>query len=413
MLKHNLFLKKFDENYFVAFNTIQPKGVFLLDKAIISQIKECSDYPHGIESSNHDLLKETGLLDTDNLYKSKQTNLDVWIHLTNECNLACDYCYVSKDSSEMSELIISKTFRSLQRVISINNFTNVSIKIAGGEPLLNIRNIEKCLDLVDRLKEKNIGKRININTTIISNGTLVSNKLTEIISHKGIDLIISLDGLEEVNDFRRKFPNGKGSFVIISDNIDNLLSIGIKPYISITVTNDNIEELPSLVKWLLKKEIIFGIGFVRENPKISKNLTPKNEKLIKYMSQVIDIIAENPPLWDFKNSILDKVKFNEPKDKPCLMGDSYIVYNQNGKVAKCQMLTDKTFASIDDKDVLTQLNSKSKNYIPNTSANKKIKCSECPWKYCCAGGCPVLSYYHYERTDRPSPYCEVYKKTHP
>ena len=74
-----------------------------------------------------------GSCDSD---KSVILSLTSWLHLTDRCNLRCDYCYlphVREDmSSETGRAAVDAIFRSAK----INNFKQVKIKYAGGEPLL-------------------------------------------------------------------------------------------------------------------------------------------------------------------------------------------------------------------------------------------------------------------------------------
>lgn len=45
------------------------------------------------------------------LLKKKPTHLSVWFHITNQYNLRCTYCYVSKTSDKMSDETVCKAIK--------------------------------------------------------------------------------------------------------------------------------------------------------------------------------------------------------------------------------------------------------------------------------------------------------------
>ncbi len=50
----------------------------------------------------------------------------------------------------------------------------------------------------------------------------------------------------------------------------------------------------------------------------------------------------------------------------------------------------------------------------NPTVFEKESCDEnCPWRYFCAGGCPLESFHTYGRYDAASSYCEVYRALTP
>jgi uncharacterized protein len=51
--------------------------------------------------------------------------------------------------------------------------------------------------------------------------------------------------------------------------------------------------------------------------------------------------------------------------------------------------------------------------VKNPSVEQKEGCSQCQWKYMCAGGCPQAAYQATGRYDVASPFCEVYKTLYP
>lgn len=84
----------------------------------------------------------------------------------------------------------------------------------GGEPLLEIELIKKCVDYIQKNVE---GKRITFGIT--TNGTLLTGEVLQFLYDNDFSITISLDGPKEDHDACRKFANGKGSFDIVVKNI--------------------------------------------------------------------------------------------------------------------------------------------------------------------------------------------------
>ena len=64
---------------------------------------------------------------------------------------------------------------------------------------------------------------------------------------------ISLDGVGDAHDVQRQFKNGKGSFAWVNRTLDRLIARGIKPFISITVSNRNTAELADVIRYVVER----------------------------------------------------------------------------------------------------------------------------------------------------------------
>ena len=52
---------------------------------------------------------------------------------------------------------------------------------------------------------------------------------------------------------------------------------------------------------------------------------------------------------------------------------------------------------------------KNQEGIENPSVEEKTECNECQWRYRCAGGCPLLTYFSDGGYNKKSPNCNIYK----
>lgn len=344
------------------------------------------------------------------LINSSPTHLGVWMHITNSCNLRCTYCYVYKTSNKMNDEIAINATKKIFQSAKKHGFKKITFKFAGGEPLLELN---KVLSVVNQAKALGLKENINPDFVIITNGVLLSDKICAIIKKNNIRVAVSLDGLGKYHDQTRIFTNGLGTFKYVEKGINNILKHKIPFNVSITITAKNIENIPVLTDYLLKKNIPFAFNFYRENPFVKEELEGDDAKLVSYLKKAYKIIFDNPPRYSMMNGLLDRVSFKRPHLYTCGMGYNYLVIRHDGSLISCQMTQDKPIGSIKDDDLIeTMLKG---NFIrpKGLTVEGKTSCKTCQWRYICCGGCPLLTYDQKGKYNTSSPYCLVYKSLIP
>lgn len=96
------------------------------------------------------------------------------------------------------------------------NTPEVHILLFGGEPLLRMDMIRDLLPYAWQ-KISNAGKRVNFSMT--TNGTLLTENVARFLAKWNVKYIISIDGKQENHDRYRRFPNGEGSWKLITDRL--------------------------------------------------------------------------------------------------------------------------------------------------------------------------------------------------
>ncbi|MBO4838089.1 MAG: SPASM domain-containing protein [Lachnospiraceae bacterium] len=131
------------------------------------------------------------------------------IHLANDCNLRCVYCYAEGGAYHSSQDLMSREMLDRTLDVFFGAYDRISmIQFFGGEPLLNMDLIgyacEKVLGInKERGKETIFG--------LVTNGTLINDRFIELVRKYRIAVTVSYDGTPEVNDRLRIFPNGAGT----------------------------------------------------------------------------------------------------------------------------------------------------------------------------------------------------------
>jgi len=363
------------------------------------------------QMANFGLLQRVGFQNTIDTEKLSSTTLTAWLHLTNECNLRCDYCYLHKTHESMSIERGCQAIDAVFRSAIAQSFQKVKLKYAGGESTLEFDSIVQLHDYANE-QATNLG--IGLTGVVLSNGIGTSEKMIEALRQRNIRLSISLDGVGDDHDVQRRFENGHGSFALVERSLERLIRQNFLPSITITVSQRNIRGLPKVVDYLLERDLPFTINFYRENEHSAsfEDLSFQNDQIISGMKQAFARIENNLPTFSILGTITDRARLDAPHLQPCGVGHSYMVIDQNGNVAKCHMEIERKITDISVADPLKVLQLDMVG-IQNRSVEEKDGCKSCEWRYYCAGGCPALTHRVTGRYDVKSPNCRIYKAIFP
>ncbi len=150
--------------------------------------------------------------------------------VTDDCNLACKYCYIShKNCYTKMDLDTAKKFvDQLLTTDSMRYSEAVILEFIGGEPMMEAELIDKIVDYF-KLTAFMLDHDWywNYRISICTNGVNYSSEPVQCLIKKNYNKIavtISLDGVKEKHDMQRIFPDGSGSFDSINKNVDLWLS---------------------------------------------------------------------------------------------------------------------------------------------------------------------------------------------
>ena len=246
------------------------------------------------------LFCKLGLLYDINISAKKSSVEDVqtlvaWLHITNACNLRCNYCYLQKNHESMSVETSKQAIDAIFRSACKHNMQEVQLKYAGGEASLLI---EQVIALHDYALQKAFEQEIDLEAFIMSNGVFLAQKSMEALRERNIGVMISLDGIGDYHDRQRPFINGKGSFKYVDRTIQKLLAHGITPSLSVTVSQRNLAGLPQLIEYILERDLPFSLNYYRENVYSSSlsDLLFAEQQMIETMRAVFRLIERNLPI---------------------------------------------------------------------------------------------------------------------
>lgn len=422
----HLHLEQIDDEHSAAFNPLSATGVVVLNhdavellqvfrqpRTLIEGVLVNNGLPGGLEAAKQlaalELLQPADAI--PQLQPGKPQTLTAWLHVTNACNLRCPYCYLHKTPDQMElahgRLSIEAIFRSATN----NHFRRVKIKYAGGEATLNMKTVLALHEYATELAKE---QELELDGVVLSNGVALGPKMIEAMKRSRLRLMISLDGVGEVHDAQRPFINGAGSFQHVERTLDRLQLAGLIPTISITITSRNLHGLADTVRYVLDRRLPFTLNFYRDNECATPfvDLAYDEQQIIAAMEEAFAVIETDLPRHSLLGALIDRARLDTPHDRPCGVGQNYLVIDQNGKVAKCQMEIEKTITDVNVHDPLAVVR-RDTIHLQNPSVEEKEGCRTCHWRYWCAGGCPALTYRMTGRFDVKSPNCTIYKALFP
>lgn len=267
---------------------------------------------------------------------------------TNNCNLRCFHCYHNLEGEDHANHIQEQhslmTFDEVRSMIDDLNSTahkwdfKPKFQISGGEPLMR----EDLLDIL------NYTNSLNLETILLTNGTLITSKKAEELYKKNVKrLQISLDGSRNTHN---KIRGRSYAYDRAIEGIRNSANAGILVNVSMTVLQSNKNELEDVI--ISSKDAGAKIvGFQSYVPtghsdtefigaKDTYNLYQNIRKLRKKYNGQIKVL-ETEVLWQIMQWDTKIKKYARASGKflsGCGAGFSGVAVLSNGTVYPCRRL---------------------------------------------------------------------------
>ncbi|MDD2499562.1 MAG: DUF5714 domain-containing protein [Geobacter sp.] len=173
-----------------------------------------------------------------NSYQGRQTLIteqqplnELWLHITDRCNLACSHCLFCSGPDQTRELSLEQITSHLEEasLLGCRLFA-----LTGGEPLVH-PDFKQIIEQILAIPDSRVA--------ILTNGLLAADKLATDWPRDRIHLQISLDGRPEHHDAIR----GTGSCQALEQQLLWLRQQGWQFTVSCCVTRDNAADLTWLV----------------------------------------------------------------------------------------------------------------------------------------------------------------------
>ncbi len=320
-------------------------------------------------------------------------------HLSNICNMQCNYCYVF-ENKPIKPLVMSKE-TAFKAVDMASNSDRAGIIFFGGEPLLHRDLIEDIIKYA-RLKEKNSSCKYFFKIT--TNGFLLDDSFIDLSIKENIFIAISIDGTKNSHNKHRIDNNGVGTYDVIIENARYLLKK--KPYspVLMTINPDTVDEYYEGVKSLYE----VGFSYIICSLNYAANWTEEDMKRLAHQYELLadfyykhTILEDKFYLSPFEVKISSHVNNKTYCHERCELGKKQISIGPDGSLYPCvQFVGDKgyTIGNVEE-----GIDEKRRLDLFFQNEKEKPECDRCAIKARCNHYCACLNKQATGSIDEVSP----------
>ncbi len=334
---------------------------------------------------------------------------DLWLHVTNACNLSCEHCLVNSSPGGTPGGDTAFWLRMIDQglALGVSRFF-----ITGGEPFLR----EDIFEIIDRILEGNTSKTPEL--VILTNGMLFrGSHLKRLAAYDParIQLQISLDGpTAEINNPIR----GNGTFDATIHGIKEVISLGFSPTLTTVVNRANVDHVSGMAK-LASSLGIQNLHFLLSHHRgralgVKPLESPPNSKLLDVFKTTKSLCKEAGITFDNFDTLLAQL-MGPPGVKVDLSNAAYasLCIYADGQVYPSAALAGIPELKMGNPDE-TSLEevwrtAAMAKTIRKGTVQKKTKCKDCYLKYLCGGGDIEHTYLYSGQFLGEDPFSDFYE----
>jgi uncharacterized protein len=309
------------------------------------------------------------------------------LHLANDCNLACKYCFakggdfgLSMGNRRMSWDMAQKTIDWFLKPYK-DSQDNLSINFFGGEPLLNAEVLKKSLIYIQ--KKIDSGDYPFIRLSLSTNGTLLTENIIKILFRHNCIPWISLDASRRAHNKNRVYRDGKGSYDDVVRAIRRLKKVAPRLPIVLCPTfgkNDTFSAMISLQKELKAEQVNFKFEFSMHDKNFlnDEEFYASLERVRKEMTHMYNLCqSKGQPFEILEGRRFYQLHTASSSYMGCGAGKNRVAVSSQGDIYMCSMAIGKTamLGSIRD-GIEPQLQYKVKD-LYNTLSERTSECLNC------------------------------------
>lgn len=353
-------------------------------------------------------------------FKKRETVVKaLCLHVAHDCNLGCLYCFAEEGEYHGRRALMSFEVgkKALDFLIAASgNRRNLEVDFFGGEPLMNWDVVKQLVEY-GRFREADSDKCFRF--TLTTNGVLLDEEIMDFCNREMSNVVLSLDGRREVNDYMRPTRNQKASsYDLIVPKFQQFAAsrTGKDYYIRGTFTRHNLDFGEDV-----KHFADLGFEQMSIEPVVAapaEAYAIRAEDLPAIMVEYDDLAKEYIKRkkegngFDFFHFMID---LNQgpcvaKRLSGCGSGTEYLAVTPWGDFYPChQFVGQEEFlmGNVDTGIVRTDIRDEFK--LCNVYA--KEKCRVCFARFYCSGGCAANAYnFHGSITDAYDIGCEMQKK---
>lgn len=359
-------------------------------KKVIEQIME-NGWPEEAGSDSDslmDCLNQMGYL------HGRTASLEnVYLHVTDRCNLSCVGCYSFVEHRNCRTDLPVETIRSI--VDQIAECGKPGIVISGGEPFLR----KDLKDILQHIRSR------KLETAVITNGTSDRERVRECLPY--IDVLnVSVDGF----DRKTRFIRNEGIMDSVLEFVEYFRK-RIPMNLIFTLHKKNVPYMREYIRLAESLQVSFNFSIFTvapDHPEWKDYMLGQEE-----LAQIADVINEEDDIYIADSAIRgqsDGLEGLSCRDG-CGLGCRMISIAADGKVYPCHMLHDPAVCMGDLLETpLKTIWTEQAAVWEGLRVNSTESCRECEYRYLCGGGCQGRAFLYRGQFHKRDPFCLLTKK---
>lgn len=283
---------------------------------------------------------------------------EICLCVTEECNLACRYCFTEHHPNRMTYQVAKDTVDWL-----INNAKQTNkvphITFFGGEPTLEWDTI--IVPLINYIRQ-DLGLKLpcQFELGITSNCTLLTKERVDFLYQNDVGLLISVDGNRESQEYNRPCKNAQSSFDMVDANLDYIAKYySEKSMFRTTIIPATCKNFCQNIDYARKKGFKSTFAIINQfedwddesRSILEQQMQGYADYLVYCFQNNYDFIRLRPleqainkiisiDLHCAQNPKLQRIEFSRI-DRVCGLGGGYASINYKGDIYTCQEISSR------------------------------------------------------------------------
>lgn len=341
------------------------------------------------------------------------------LNITNQCNLACTYCYefgadkIATPAGKTKYMTLETATASVDFLLANSPGRQaVHITFFGGETLMNFKLLRQ---VVAYAREQAALQGRGVGFSLTTNATLLTDEIIEFLADNEIGVTVSMDGPPDLQDKRRVDKKGRGTYAVIEPRLRKLIARHNTRAITARVTlTDGVTDVMRIYRHL-KDDLGFDeIGFAPvtnsgdqdyaiDDPGMDGVLAQFNELADEWLDYALR--GRRHGFSNVSETIGELIQ-GVNKSHPCGAGLGLLGVSPSGDLSPCHRFTDA------DTHTLGHVTSgvdteKRQDFLARGHVEAKYECQTCWARPLCAGGCHHEAFVRYGDTGHANlHYCD-------
>ena len=295
--------------------------------------------------------------------------------LTENCNLACAECFVTKGQEHCKSMTTQTLYKVIDETITKTKSRASFYHFFGGEPLLRFDLIEQAVSRLEKAYEKGLIKKPRYGIT--TNGTLIDERILDFFKIHSFEVGISIDGKRETHNKLRPYKDGSGTFDDVKEKYLWMHNNGVDVHVLITPNPIFLSETVSIAEYMMDnfpmKTLTINTPFVYN----SLEWSVPGRDFARILFEIMRIGKKKGVMIESAASaVIAAISNKQRRTQSCsIRGGTYMSsINPDGKFSICSQKWLENF------------------YEDNWNQNvqKSKKCESCHARNYCGGVCPAV-----------------------